>query len=212
MPKRSYSSTAGESEAVSTEGMTFELDGVEFTCHGEFDSNDMTDLASALMDADENWVDPQALGAVGQLFATILGADTNRAFRRHRRANRTHPEVVSQILLDLIEDITDRPTQKPSASPRGRQAPAGRSSPAGSRSKAPASRRAEVVAARSQTARTRTTAVDPGGIIPPDWAGSGDVVTAPGLAAAEEPDRPVRRVVNLGDATRTHVEPIAATG
>lgn len=210
MPPRSYTSDAGQGESVSTEGLSFTLDGVTFDCHGEFDTNDLTDIATALMDADDGWVDPQALGAIGQLMQTMLGPATAKAFRRHRREHRTHPEVVSQIMLDLIEDITKRDPTRHSASPPGPPAPAGPSSPAASPSPAsPRKRRAATVAARSRTARATMAAQAPGGIIPPEWAGSGDVITVPGPAGTPQEEPPMRRVVNMGDKSRTRAEPLA---
>lgn len=194
MPSRSYSSSSGSDEAVSTEGMTFDLDGVTFECHGVFDVNDLTDLATALMDASESWVDPEALGAMGHVFRTIMGEEAYKAFRRHRREHRTSPEVVSKIMMDLVEDITRLPTTRRSASPGGPPGQAGPSSPAVSSS--PGSRKA---------ARGRSPLPVPGRVLPADVP-DGDVTTAPAPGSPAQEEAPMRRVVNMGDASRTRVD------
>ena len=209
MPPKSYSSkrapgAAAEDEVLSTEGLTFELDGTVFTCHGEFDGNDMADLACPLMDAGDNWYDPEALAAVATFYASVLGPATYRAFAKHRRTHRTPPSVVAQIMTDLIEELTSRPPDRPSASPPGPPA-TGASSRAASPSPGPGRRR-KTPAGRASARTTRLA-------LPERARGldDGDVSTAPAPPpAGTEPDpmTGMHRTVNLGDPARTTVEPI----
>lgn len=182
----------GDEEVVSTEGLSFELDGVTFDLHGQFDGQDMIDLAMPLADAGDGWYEPEALAAVGRFYQQVMGEETYRAFSRHRRKQRTHPQVVAQIMTDLIEELTDRPPGKLSRSPAG-PPPVVVSSP--------------VV---SSSPGWAAAAVDPEGIIPREMAGEADVVLAPppGQEPAADPMAGMARVINLGDPARTRVEPI----
>lgn len=206
MPNRSYTSDTGDLASVSTKGITFELDGVTFELDGEFDEMDMQDLAADLMDSSDSWGDLRALGASGQFMQAIMGRECYAALRRHRKEHRTPLPVIAQIVQDLVEDLTARDPQKPSASPPGRPGPAGRSSAGGSPS--PASPRREKAITRRPPEK-----VDPEGIIPRDMP-AGDILTAeaPGQQQEEEGGARTRRVINLGDATRTRVEPLDETG
>jgi hypothetical protein len=227
MPK-SYTSKAAPGAAparITTEGVSFELDGVTFELHGEMDENDLVDLAVPMMDATDGFLDPEAIAAVGRFYRMIMGEGTYRAFSRHRRAHRTPPDVVAEIMMDLLGELTSRPPASPSPSPGG-PPPTGASSPAGSPSPgspAPDQRTAEIIAAlaaQDPPARTASSpagpALDPEGILPPDWAGAVDVVLAPAPqqvpAAMVPPDAAAgtHRVINLGDPARTRVEPMPA--
>lgn len=208
MPPRSYSSApAGDGsdpEALSTEGLTFELDGHLFECHGVFDATDFADLAAPLLDASAGWLEPDAVAAVGTFYRTIMGAGTYRAFAAHRRKHRTPASVIAQIMTDLIEELVARDPQRPSPSPSG-PPPTGPSyagvSPPAASGELPA---------RSGGRRHRAQ-VDPQGVIPPDWAGSGDIVAAPPPPQEQEEQdegEATRRTVNLGNPARTKVEPL----
>jgi hypothetical protein len=199
MPPRSYSSkpapgTSPEEEIISTEGLSFDLDGVTFTCHGAIDAQDFIDLATPLMDAGDGWFDPEAVAAVGRFYRLVLGEASHRAFQAHRRHHRTPPSVVARIMTDLVEEITARPPGSPSPSPDG-PPPTGASSPAVSLS--PASPPAPAQP-RSVSSPAAGGAVDPEGIIPPEWANDVDVVLAPPAAAAQAPEEAVHRTINLG--------------
>lgn len=208
MPPHSYTSTSSgddpADEEISTEGLSFELDGVTFTCHGYFDSQDLAELAAPLLDAKAGWMDPEALGAVATFYRTIMGEDTYRAFARHRRTHRTPASVVSAIMTDMIGELTSRDPQKPSDSPPGLPATGG-SSPAG-----PARPASGESPAQPGSPPHRRTAIDPEGILPPDWAQDAEVITAPApaAAAAGDPMAGTHRTVNLGDASRTRIDPL----
>lgn len=204
MPPRKYSSDAERNpdadEIMSTEGISFELDDATFECHGQIDGQDMIDLAVPMSEASEGWFDPEALAAIGRFYRQVLGDDTYRQFSAHRRRKRTPPSVVAQIMMDLIGEITDRPPARPSPSQAGpERTPV--SSAAGSRLPA---RAVHVVPKQ---------AVDPEGIIPPEMAAAAEVVLVPPPppGAEQEPDpmAGMTRVINVGDAGRTRVEPSA---
>lgn len=190
MPPRTYTSrpVPGDDEVISTKGLEFTLDDVTFTCDGVFDQLDMADLASSLMDSGPSWLDPEALGAVGQLFKTIMGEETYRAFRRHRHAHRTPPKTIAAIMQGLIEDLTDRPTNRPSVSPGGPQKTAGSST-----------------AASPSPGRHARPAKAPSPL--PEGMPAGDLIQAPPPDGPPPAEPPTRRVINLGDKTRTRVQP-----
>ena len=206
MPPRKYSSSAvtdaDADEIISTEGITFDLDDTTFECHGQFDGQDMIDLAVPMADAGSGWFDPEALAAVGIFYRQVLGDETYRAFTRHRRTHRTPPSVVAQIMMDLIGEITSRPPERPSPSRAG-----------------PPTTAASPAAASSSPERAvhvlPKTAVDPEGIIPPEIAAAAEVILAPPPPAhpraAEDPMAGTHRTINLGNPDRTAVEPAPAT-
>jgi hypothetical protein len=195
MPKRTYTSHAAPGtegdETISTEGVAFELDGVEFTCHGQMDANDLVELAPLLDAGEGQWLDPAALAAVGHFYSQVMGRATWAQFSAHRRAHRTPPSVIAQIMMDLIQEVVDRPPARPSPSPSGPQT-TGASSPAGSPS--PASPGERLVRLPPNQA------ADPEGIIPRELAALGDVVLAPPPPAEgwEDPMAGTHRVINLG--------------
>ncbi len=200
-PPRSYSSAArtedDDQQVFSTEGVTFTLDDVTFECHGEIDGQDMVDLAVPMSDAQEGWFDPEALAAVGRFYQQVLGADTYRSFSAHRRRHRTPQSVIATILMDLIAEVTERPPAKPSPSPAGRPKTVP-SSPAASPSPA------RIMPSPAGPA------VDPGGIIPPEMAEAAEVLLAPPPPPGTEQPDPMagtHRTINLGNASRTRVEP-----
>ena len=208
-PRKTYSSTRApgaqpDQDVVSTEGVSFTLDDIEFTCHGELDGQDMIDLAVPMSDAQEGWFDPEALAAVGRFMRQVMGEDTYRAFAAHRRRKRTPQQVVADILMDLVQEITARPPGRPSPSPSGPPA-TGPSSPAASPPPALAPARAMHSPAGP--------AVDPEGIIPPEMADAVEVVlAAPPGPGQEHPDpmAGMHRTINLGNPDRTRVEPASA--
>jgi hypothetical protein len=227
MPK-SYTSNAapdGDPALISTEGVSFDLDGVTFTLHGEMDENDLVDLAVPLMDAQEGFLDPEALAAVGRFYKLIMGDETYRAFQAHRRRHRTPPPVIAEIMMDLLQEITARPPVRSSPSSAG-PARTGDSSPAGSPSPVlPATRplmgaqeiMAELAAQQPPVRAARSPAgpaLDPEGIIPPDWADDVDVVLAPPPAqvpaAMVRPDAAAgtHRTINLGRPGPPAVRPL----
>lgn len=203
MTRRSYSSLKKKQQAtVSTEGLEFELDGIQFVCHGEFDEGDMMDLALDLTDAaDSNAsdADPEALAAIGRLFRQVMGDDTYRAFRAHRRKYRTPIDVVQEIVKDLLTDLTARPTNRPS------------DSPAGPPTISPSSTAA---VPSPQPVPVQEEPVTPEEIVGKDFALLGDYSTAPVPATAPgtapDPGPVMNRTINLGDPSRTRVEAAAS--
>jgi hypothetical protein len=205
MPPRQYTSTPAAGDdgdlQMSTKGLTFELDGVLFECDGRFDAQDFAELAGPLLDASAGWLDPEALAAVSTFYRTILGDDAYRRFSAHRRRHRTPQSVVGKIMQDLMEEMVARPPDRPSPSPGGRSDPAAASSPAVSPSQASPAR---------PPARPGIPPAGPARV-PPDLAAEGDLVTAPAPdGPPAEPEELVltRRTVNLGDATRTRIDPL----
>jgi hypothetical protein len=134
-PKRQYSS-ASPDDAQSTDGIEFELDGVTFTCHGRISAFDLAEFAGPIADAGtaSETTDPSVLRILSDFLRTILGDATYRQLTAHRRAHNTPDDVVQQILFDVIEDSSNRPTTAPSPSPAGPPAPG--TAPAGSPSPA----------------------------------------------------------------------------
>jgi len=189
--KRTYTSQAAPGiegdEVISTEGVSFDLDGVEFTCHGQMDANDLVELAPLLDAGESNWLDPASLAAVGHFYSQVMGRATYAQFQAHRRRHRTPPSVIGQILMDLIQEVTERPPGRLSPSPSG-PGTTGASSPAG-----PASPASERVV-RLPPAQ----AVDPEGIIPREMAEAGDVIVVPAPAGpGPDPLSGKVRTVNL---------------
>src|ERR1700748_3626429 len=104
-PKRTYTSAASKDDAASTEGLTFELDDVEFTCHGRISAFDLAEFAGPVADAgNADTADPAVLRILTDFLRVVLGDKTYAAFTRHRRVHKTPDEVVQQILFDIIED------------------------------------------------------------------------------------------------------------
>ncbi len=209
-PRKTYSSTrapgaAPDQDVVSTEGVSFTLDDTEFVCHGELDGQDMIDLAVPMADAGDGFFDPEALAAVGRFMRQVMGEETYRKFAAHRRRHRTPQQVVADILMDLVQEITARPPGSPSPSPSGPQTTVP-SSPAASGSPA-------LVQARVMRSPAHGGALDPEGIIPPEMADAVEVVlAAPPPPGQEHPDpmAGMHRTINLGNPDRTRVEPASA--
>ena len=141
---RSYSSAGGDEEETSTEGMTFRIDGVLFTCHGRVSAFDLAEFAGRAEDAGPEINDPGVVRILADFMHGLLGDPTYAEVTKHRRVHRTPDAVMQQIIFDLIEDAADRPLTRPSPSPAGR--PEATSSAGASRSPAtaPASRGADL--------------------------------------------------------------------
>jgi hypothetical protein len=188
-------------EAVSMEGIAFELDDRRFVCHGLLDAQDMMDLAGPLMDAGDGWLDPEAIAAVGTFYRRILGPETYRAFAAHRRRMRTPSETVAQIMLDLVQEATRRPPGSLSPSPDGPPS-TGDSSPAASPPGSSPEPEPEPGRTAERTIRLPAAeAADPEGIIPREMAHLAEVTVAPPLPPNWMPPDPMagrHRVINLG--------------
>lgn len=94
----------------------FTLDGVEFRASGGLSILDVTELARY---AGKDMFSPEGLTAIGEFFASLLGADYDR-FREHCRTHSTDEETLLQVIGDIIEDVGGgHPSQRPSHSPYG---------------------------------------------------------------------------------------------
>ena len=115
----------GEDQAVSTEGITFRLDGVLFTCHGRVSAFDLAEFAGRAEDAA-----PEINGSRrGRILADFMhglpGDPTYAEVTRHRLVHQTPDSVMQQIIFDLIEDSVDRlyPGRRPRRSAAGPASP-----------------------------------------------------------------------------------------
>jgi hypothetical protein len=125
MPPLNYSSTASPDDAVSTEGITFTLDGVTFACHGRISIFDLSEFAGPAADAGEDSTDPDVVRMLADLMRMVLGADTYRLVTKHRRAHQTPDAIMQQIVMDVVGAVNGgRPSARPSPSPAGEPAPA----------------------------------------------------------------------------------------
>lgn len=212
MPRREYTS-AGQDDAVSTEGLTFTIDGTEFTCHGRISAFDLSEFAGPAADAGEDILDPGVMRILSDLMRAVLGDETYRALRRHTRAHRTPDEVIQQILMDLTEDAVSRPSPGPSQSPAGPAAPVPASSAVVSRSPAgrPATR--DHLPPRQRRAR-QPKVPDRAKVVTALASDGGDLRfadAAPRKPRAAVPAGPpmIRRISASGETT---FEPIPETG
>ena len=147
---------ADADQDVSTEGMTFRIDGVLFTCHGRVSAFDLAEFAGRAEDAGPEINDPGVVRILADFMHGLLGDPTYAEVTRHRRVHKTPDSVMQQIIFDLIEDTADRPLTRPSPSPAGPQAPA--SPPAVSPSPATAPSRGAELAGLAATAWDRLAA------------------------------------------------------
>jgi hypothetical protein len=107
---KSYSSRHAQLEPF-----RFELDGVEWSCeHGAM----LLDLCEMAKAADMDLADPRAIVAIADIFESALGDDYLR-FKQHCREQGTGPDVLMDIMQDLIAHTTARPTVPPSQSATG---------------------------------------------------------------------------------------------
>jgi len=208
MPKRSYTSTpeagGAEQDVASTEGITFDLDGIEFTCHGRISMYDISAAAGSLT-SDGIIDDPDAIPAIADLIREVLGADTYRAFTRHRRAHRTPDMVVQDIINGVIEETgeraTGRPTVKPPTSPDGPTLTPVSSAATGQPAAGKTPANWTMTGPSQQPPAAEQT-------IPPEVARGGDIRMVPEPGSPEpDPAYKTKRVINIGDGSRTRVEP-----
>jgi hypothetical protein len=104
--------------------LTFELDGVVFSCPGRPNALDLAELGR-LAEAGADSVEPEALAAIGNFLTAIMGKREYDRFRRHCREHDTDDETLMEVLAGIVEDIADRPTERPSTSPDGPQSTPG---------------------------------------------------------------------------------------
>jgi hypothetical protein len=108
MMGRQYTSKRGQP-------VEFDLDRVHFVASGGMSMLELFEIARlADVDADS----PEGMGALADFFRTMLGDDYGR-FREHCRVHATDGDTLVQIMQDVMEAATDRPTVPPSDSASG---------------------------------------------------------------------------------------------
>jgi len=121
---RSYTSNPEGTEPMGNPlaGVSFTLDGEEFTCEGQPDLLDMSELALLAAQATDIRR-PEAQASIAAFLQMAFGPREYARFRMHTRSNRTQPEVILQIMAGINEELegflvasTGRPTVQPSPS------------------------------------------------------------------------------------------------
>lgn len=112
MVKRSYTSAPREQVP-----RVFDVDGVEFTCTGQLSKLDVSEFAR-LAAAGTDSVTPAGVAILADIFRSLLGSDYER-FRTHCREHGTDDGTLLEIIGDLISEMAERPTSRPSDSSDG---------------------------------------------------------------------------------------------
>ena len=94
----------------------FELDGVKFVARGRLKLLDLCEFARA---ADITAASAEGIAALAEFFEALLGRAEYVRFRKHNRDNDTPDETLLDIMGDLVEEFTARPTVQPSPSAPG---------------------------------------------------------------------------------------------
>ncbi|HXH77156.1 hypothetical protein, partial [Nocardioides sp.] len=94
--------------------LTFEIDGVSFSCSQDISVLDFSELASY---ADLDASSAEGIAALQAFFTIMLGPAQYRRFRRHCATHRTDDDTIVDIMGDLAEDFLGRPTGAPQSSP-----------------------------------------------------------------------------------------------
>jgi hypothetical protein len=111
---RSYESAR---DAVRGEPLeTFTLDGVAFTPQGNVHLLDLCELAR---NADADIESPTGMGALADFFEGLLGGGEYKRFRAHCRQHHTESEVLFQIMNDIVNEVSGRPTRRSEPSAPG---------------------------------------------------------------------------------------------
>jgi len=104
----------------------FELDGVKFVGTGRLsalDASEFARLAASGVDSES----PEGQSAIAEFFITVLGKACYQRLRAHIREHQTDDSVIMQLIGDIIEDWSNRPTSTPSASSDGQTSTPGTS-------------------------------------------------------------------------------------
>jgi hypothetical protein len=143
--RKSFSSATETPKVNPLEGLTFDVDGVEFECQGQMGFLDMSDLARRVSDLpstdlDElQKIDPLAAAAmISSMSSTLLmalGASEYRRFRDHVRTHATPDDVIVEVMQWInaavqgeVEAEAGRPTGPPPLSSSGEPEPGARMS------------------------------------------------------------------------------------
>ncbi len=97
------------------EPFPFDLDGVAFVVPGGVSLLDLCEMARL---ADVDATSPEGAAALADFFHDALG-DGYERFRLHVREHHTDPGTLVDIMADMIEATTARPTRRPSDSSDG---------------------------------------------------------------------------------------------
>ncbi|SCL15051.1 hypothetical protein [Micromonospora inyonensis] len=97
---------------------SFTLDGETFRVLGELQLLDLCELMR-LNKRGVKTVDPVAVAALADFFQGALGADEYERFRSYCREHAVDPDVLSDIMEGVAEDLTEVPTSRPSHSVGG---------------------------------------------------------------------------------------------
>lgn len=116
---RSYSSAGRKQKSDAPQiKVEFELDDVQFIGDGQISIMDLSELARLAGEGMDSG-GPDGVAILADIYHTLLGADTYKAFRRHCRKFQTDGKVLVEILAGLIAEESDRPTKRPSPSDDG---------------------------------------------------------------------------------------------
>lgn len=96
----------------------FDLDGIRFIARGNAKMLDLCEFARA---ADLEAASAAGMAALAEFYEALLGRAEYQRFRKHCRTEDTDDDVLIQIMQDLIEEFTSRPTRRSSASAGGPQ-------------------------------------------------------------------------------------------
>lgn len=104
-------------DAHDGKAVTFTLDDVEFTCTTELAGVALLDLAAA---ASEEIATVRGVAALQQFLRAALADEAEwRRFREHLISHRTSPQVLFEIMSEIMPKVIGHPTGRPSASADG---------------------------------------------------------------------------------------------
>jgi len=93
-----------------------QLDGVEFHPGGGVSMLDLFELARY---GDIDSASPEGMAAIGAFFRELFGPAEYPRFRKHCSEHSTDEETLLQILTDIVEEGSARPSDRPSDSQDG---------------------------------------------------------------------------------------------
>jgi hypothetical protein len=122
---RSYSSAGRKQNPDATQfKVEFELDGVAFVGDGQMSLMDVSELARLAGEGMDS-AGPEGVAILADIYRTLLGPATYKAFRAHCREHGVEGGLLVEILAGLISEESGRPTVRPSGSSDGPPAGAG---------------------------------------------------------------------------------------
>jgi len=118
--RRSYTSTepGGRNDRPQHRDVGFDLDGTEFKAVAELAPLDLAEFARLARDGIDS-ESVQGAAIIADILGAVLGEATYQQFRAHCRRHQTPPEKIVAIIGDLIGDLGERPTGRPSDSSDG---------------------------------------------------------------------------------------------